>query len=236
MNKIDELVFPDVRCYFHPDIISDHKISVCTLKRRTDKQPIHVKTMGQKRPPIKRRKLDIEQLRCDEKCIENFHNSLSHELSRSREQSGEEQGNINSRWKRLEDTVASAANETIRPIGSPPTPRRSETSKAYAVARTKLLANRKNETLKKQRDVAWAAKKKAEEQHFQEKVTRFLELSKDNNNLEKMTKTFRFIKTYRRNKASNRKYISIQKWKAKMDSLKGPPPEELPEEGNYSAG
>lgn len=86
-------------------------------------------------------------------------------------------------------------------------------SKRYFLARQKLLEDRNNGHLKRERAYARKLKDAAEAEHFEAKVKAFLEDIQDTNPLEQMTRTFRFIKAHKRGvKSKKRRYINIQKW------------------------
>lgn len=75
------------------------------------------------------------------------------------------------------------------------------------------MKDRTNAELKKASNTARKQKQEAFDQHFEEKVTKFLEETDKAGSLDAMVKTFRFIKTHRRkNEKIRGKFIHIRDW------------------------
>lgn len=213
MSRMKDLLFPDVKAFFHPTLISDHKLLECMLK--TKRQSNNNEQQTRSAPhPTKKFKLDIDRLKTDEKCRDRFHKELDQRLRVINEA---ETDTIDKRWEQMSEALHTAATMTIGPKTSPQTPRRAAASKRYFLARQKLLEDRDNGELKRERAFARKLKEDAEAEHFEEKVKAFLEEIQDANPLEQMTRTFRFIKAHKRGvKSKKRGYINIQKWEEKL--------------------
>lgn len=91
----------------------------------------------------------------------------------------------------------------------------------YSLANQRHIADKQNPVLRKEARAARIEKRKAYETHFAEKVETFLKDIDKENELAKMTRTFRFAKHYRRNKANkSRTYIPIQHWEQKLKVIR----------------
>lgn len=213
MNRMNDIVFPEVRAFFHPSIISDHKILECTIKSKRRQNPTD-RQMRSAPHPTKKLKLDLDKLKTEEECRERYQRILDHRL---RLENRDEEVSTEEKWRKISEAVNAAAQTAIGPKKSPQTPRRAAASKRYFLARQKLLEDRNNEQLKKERAYARKLKEEADALHFEEKVKAFLDEIQNTNQLEQMTKTFRFLKQHKRNVHSKKKkYIRIQKWEEKL--------------------
>lgn len=147
ISKLDWIVFPEVKCFFHPLIVSDHKVVVCVFKKAkvsTSAQRVAVPRNGSTvSHPAKRVRLDLEELKFNEAVREKFQLEVDQRLKDIPVSSDSSQRN----WKRIEEATIKAAEATLKEAGSPKTLRRLAASKKYFLARLKLLADRTNPEL-----------------------------------------------------------------------------------------
>lgn len=105
MSKMNDMVFPDARVFFHPILRSDHRILKCTLKFK----PLHNPTdkhQSSAPHPTKKLKLDLAKLKNDEKCP-----ALTGPSTTNRKQCG--------KWKKTSEAINAWAITTIGPKIAP---------------------------------------------------------------------------------------------------------------------
>ncbi|XP_055522918.1 uncharacterized protein LOC129717098 [Wyeomyia smithii] len=220
MTEMSFMKIPRIKAFFQPQLRCDHNMVVCIMRRNSTPENLTQRyTNDMANDNTRKRRYNVEALRVDEEKRKRFQNSIDKNLRKYSEIEGDNK-NIQSRWKRIKLAVTDAANAILTTPASPPTPRRKIASRKYTMAQQKRLAERDNVLLKKAAAEARIEKRKAYDQHFNEKVDGFLNSIEKENSLEQMTQTFRFIKRYKRNKQTRKaQYISIQKWEQKLHSL-----------------
>lgn len=241
-SQIDHVLMSTMRCFKHPDVkafihsdrLSDHKLIVCTLKPCNPNADRNSERM-QIPKPAKIPKLDIEALKTDEEMREKYQRELDANIHR---QNGANQSTPGEKWSMLAGAISQAACKTLPRPTSPMTPRREIASRNYVQCHQKLLLDRNNSELKKQCNKARKEKRAAFEQHFEDKVQRFLEDTEHDNGLDKMVKTFRFINTHRRKtNRGQQKFIHVREWEMKIkEQSTGISTETIPETDNRSPG
>lgn len=234
MTVMKFMKIPRIRAFFDSTIRSDHKMVECDVIHNASTQQMPNTNTRSCANSSKRIKFDLELLK-DEEQRAKFQQCMDRLTPHGT--------SINStsdqKWGDVASAVLGAAKATLQSPGSPPTPRRQQAHKRSFIAQQKHLANRDNPILKKEAKEAAKQKRVAYEQHFAEKVDKFLNSIEEESPLAKMTKTFRFIKSHRRQRETKkRKYINIQQWEQKLASStdRNPTVSLLPEDDGRSPG
>lgn len=234
MTHMNFMKAPRIRAFYDTTVNSDHKMIECVIRHDHEAQHTQTSQAEKYTRPPKRLRFDLERLKNDEDRLK-----YQQSLDRSSRNVANTTATTNEKWAAFDSAVMGAARAVLQTPGSPPTPRRQQAHKNYFLAQQKHLANRNDPALKQAAKEAEKRKRRAYEQHFEEKVDNFLKEIETDNSLAQMTKTFRFIKTHRRQRESKkRSYINIQQWEQKMTSYANPngAPCLLPEDDGRDAG
>lgn len=80
MSRMDDVRFPEVRCYFHGSVVSDHKVVEVTIKRDNREKRRSATGRQSAQHPTKRLRLNVETLRVDEECRKEYKEQLDDKI------------------------------------------------------------------------------------------------------------------------------------------------------------